>query len=105
VSEELRIAQARVQELQRQIRELAALDSAARGRRLADLVSQLDLNEGDQEGIRLGTEEVCPSTISGTEETSMGEDVSYDESAEFSVDTEGRVSQAIALYLKQQCLY
>ncbi|OOQ85002.1 nitrogen assimilation transcription factor nirA [Penicillium brasilianum] len=90
VSEELRAAQARVQELQRQIRELAALDSATRDRRLADLVSQLDLNEGDQEGMRLGTEQVCPSTTSWTEETLMGEDVSYDESAEFSVDTEGR---------------
>lgn len=105
LSEELRFAQARVQKLQRQIRELAALDSAARDRRLADLVSQLDLNERDQEGTRLGTEEVCPSTLGGTEEIPMGEDDSYDESAEFSVDTEGRVSQATALYVIQQCLY
>lgn len=105
LSGELCSAQARVQELQRQIRELAALDSAARDRRLVDLVSQLDLNEREQGGIRLGTEEVYPSTIGGTEEIPMSERDSYDESAEFSVDTEGRVSQAIALYLIQRCLY
>lgn len=98
LSEKLKSAQAQVQELQRQIRELAALDSAARDRYLAHLVSQLDLNERDQEGMRLGTEDVDTSAIDGIEEIPIGEDDSYDERADFSVDTEGRVSQTIALY-------
>lgn len=93
----LRSEQARVKELHQHIRELAAMDSAARDRRLADLVSQLDLNGPEHEDMARGTDVVSPSTTGGDRQHDTADDVSYDGGAQFSIDKEGRVSLVVAL--------
>ncbi|KAJ6023638.1 hypothetical protein N7460_014033 [Penicillium canescens] len=90
LADELREEQARVQELRNNIKELAAMDSAERDRRLADLVSQMDLNYSEFEHARNSNSIVSPSTMDGAEEQHTDDDVSYDGGAQFSVDMEGR---------------
>lgn len=68
------------------------MDSAARDRRLADLVSQLDLNGPEHEDMARGTDTVSPSTAGGDRQHDTADDISYDGGAQFSVDKEGRVS-------------
>ncbi|KAI9928606.1 hypothetical protein MW887_001821 [Aspergillus wentii] len=90
LSETLRREKARVQELRGYLRELTAMDGASRDRRLAELVSQLDLNEGCQSGIPQDTEEPSVSPSGEPEAHHVGDNISYDGGAQFSVDTEGR---------------
>jgi hypothetical protein len=93
LADELRAERARSQELHDEIRELAAMDSAARDRRLAQLVAQLDLNSSELGEQAPNLDYVAsPSKIGGPEEPRATEDISYNGGAQFSVDMEGRVS-------------
>lgn len=101
----LRSEQARVQEFHKHIRELAAMDSAARDRRLTDLVSQLDLNGPEPEDLARSTDLVFPSVIGGDRQHDTANDVSYDGGAQFSIDKEGRVSLVVALRFMQRTTF
>ncbi|KAL4894302.1 hypothetical protein BDV59DRAFT_192640 [Aspergillus ambiguus] len=86
----LRSEQARVHELQGFIRELAAMDSVARDGRLAELVSQLELNGPVPTEPTWGADVVPSSATGRAKENDVADDVSCDGDAQFSVDTEGR---------------
>ena len=96
LAEALRSEQVQVQELQKHIRELAAMDNARRDRRLADLVSQLDLNGPEPADLAQSTDVRPPSTGRGAQDRYMAEDGSNDGDIQFSIDTEGRVSLLVA---------
>lgn len=98
----LRSEKARVQELHKHIRELATMDSDARDRRLADLVSQLDLNGPEPDDMTRATTLTSPSRFSEDKLHDIANDVSYDGGAQFSIDKEGRVSILADLYFKQR---
>ncbi|EIT81727.1 hypothetical protein AO1008_06961 [Aspergillus oryzae 100-8] len=99
LTEVLRSEQARVQELQNNIRELAAMDNARRDLRLADLVSQLDLNRPEPVELAQSTDVRPSSTDREAQDRYPADDISNDVDTQFSIDTEGRVSLLVAPYL------
>lgn len=98
----LRSEKARVQELHRHIRELATMGSDARDRRLADLISQLDLNGPGSDDTTQATALTSPSRLSEDKLHGIVNDVSYDGGAQFSIDKEGKVSILADLYFRQR---
>ncbi|KAB8272684.1 fungal-specific transcription factor domain-containing protein [Aspergillus minisclerotigenes] len=90
LTEALRSEQARVQELQKNIRELAAMDNARRDIRLADLVSQLDLNGQEPVELAQSTDVRPSSTDREAQDRYPADDISNDVDTQFSIDTEGR---------------
>lgn len=91
LAEELRSERHCTQELENHIRDLIALDSVARDRRLADLAAQLNLKPSKTDQSQTISSLGSPSTVDDTEAEYAAENVSYNGGAQFSVDVEGRV--------------
>jgi hypothetical protein len=78
------------------------MGSDARDRRLADLISQLDLNGPGSDDTTQATALTSPSRLSEDKLHGIVNDVSYDGGAQFSIDKEGKVSILADLYFRQR---
>ncbi|OOO06306.1 hypothetical protein OAory_01019670 [Aspergillus oryzae] len=75
------------------------MDNARRDLRLADLVSQLDLNRPEPVELAQSTDVRPSSTDREAQDRYPADDISNDVDTQFSIDTEGRVSLLVAPYL------
>lgn len=97
LSNELRSEKSRVEELENHIRELVRLDGVARDNLLQNLTQRYQLNTPEPSQPRTSTPQTS-LTPSESEEKDTLESVSYDGSAQFSIDVEGKVRIASQAY-------